>query len=209
MNRLIAIATLTGLVALPVFAQSYQYTPIEGPYLDANAYHDGDTLNGREDGREDKGGDTGHGDSGYRLVAGYRFTPNLALEASYLDFGDVTANATFTDGADAAWADIDGGFDGVGLALIGRLPIQGGLSVHGKLGMIAWDGDVSGIARLSGEVLDDDASSDAGNDPFFGIGAEYEIQQIIIRGEYERYDIGDSGTDFEIDLVSASLGYRF
>ncbi|APE30559.1 hypothetical protein BOX17_06065 [Halomonas aestuarii] len=208
MKRLIATAALASLVASPAFAQSYQYTPIEGPYLGGAIGHaslDSDTLNELEE----LGLDTDDSDTAYKLFAGYRFTPNFAMEASYLDFGDFSADATFTNGTDTATADLEGGLDGVGLALVGKLPIQGGLSVHGKLGMIAWDGDVSGTARLNGEVIYDGAAGEDGTDPFYGIGAEYEIQQVMIRGEYERYDISDSGEDFEIDLFSASLGYRF
>lgn len=208
MKRLIATAALAGLVASPAFAQSYQYSPAEGPYLGAGigyATMDNDTL----DELDNLGLDTDDSDTGYKLFAGYQFNPNFAVEASYLDFGDFTANATVTDGVNTATADIEGSIEGFGFALVGKLPIQSGFSVHGKLGMIAWDGDVSGTARLNGDVIYDGESGEDGTDPFYGIGAEYEIDRIMMRAEYERYDISDSGEDFEVDLFSASLGYRF
>ncbi len=208
MKRLIATAALATFVATPAFAQSYQFNPDEGLYLGAGigyAKLDNDTL----DALEDIGIDTDDSDTGYKLFAGYQFNPNFAIEASYLDFGDFTGNATFTDGTNTATADIEGSIDGFGFALVGKLPIQGGFSVHGKLGMIAWDGDVSGTARFNGDIIYDAESGENGTDPFYGIGAEYVIDRIMIRGEYERYDISDSGEDFEIDLISASLGYRF
>jgi OOP family OmpA-OmpF porin len=75
--------------------------------------------------------------------------------------------------------------------------------------MIAWDGNISGTARYNGDIVYQDEGGADGTDPFYGIGAEYEIEQIIMRAEYERYDLSDSGEDFDIDLISASIGYRF
>jgi OOP family OmpA-OmpF porin len=71
--------------------------------------------------------------------------------------------------------------------------------------MIAWDADYK---ESDSDGWSYSESAD-GTDPFYGVGAEYEINQIIMRAEYERYEISDSGEDFEIDLMSASLGYRF
>ncbi|WP_280553379.1 porin family protein [Halomonas sp. 25-S5] len=203
MKRLIATAALAGLVASPAFAQSYQYNPAEGPYLGAGIGHsslDNDTLNEWDS----YGVSTDDTDTGYKLFAGYQFNPNFAVEASYLDFGDFSASGS--SGPDNA--NIKLGVDGFGFALVGKLPIQNGFSVHGKLGMVAWEADLEGNATLDGSYYRASAGED-GTDPFYGIGAEYEIQQIMMRAEYERYDISDSGEDFEIDLFSASLGYRF
>ncbi|MGM0982551.1 MAG: outer membrane beta-barrel protein [Pseudomonadota bacterium] len=121
-----------------------------------------------------------------------------------MDFGN--AEASYRYNSQPGNAELSA--EGFGFALVGKLPIQNGFSVHGKLGMIAWDADLKdnyfdGTARTS------DAYGEDGTDPFYGIGAEYEINQLMMRAEYERYDISESGEDFEIDLVSASLGYRF
>ncbi|HSP56940.1 MAG TPA: porin family protein [Halomonas sp.] len=211
MKHLIASTVLASLVAGPASAQSYQYNeynPDEGLYLGAglgNSMLDNDTLNELED----LGANTDDSDTGYKLFAGYQFNPNFAIEASYLDFGDFKANGSATDGVNIATADINANVEGFGFALVGKLPIQNGFSIHGKVGMIAWDGEVSGTARNNGDIIYQDEGGSDGTDPFYGVGAEYEINQVFIRAEYERYEISDSGEDFEIDLVSASLGYRF
>lgn len=204
MKRLITTAALAAsLAATSAFAQSYHYSPDEGPYLGAGIGHsklDNDTL----DWLGDNGVNTDDSDTGYKLFVGYQFNPNFAIEAGYVNFGEFTANAA----AGRDNANLELGIDGFTGALIGKLPIQNGFSVFGKLGMVVWDADLSGSATVSGQSFREKGSED-GTDPFYGIGAEYEINQIMIRTEYERYDLSKSGEDFEIDLFSASLGYRF
>ncbi|SEL57743.1 outer membrane beta-barrel protein [Halomonas daqiaonensis] len=203
MKRLIATAALATLVASPAFAQSYQYNPAEGPYLGAGLGYsklDNDTL----DWLGDLGASTDDSDTAYKLFAGYQFNPNFAVEAGYADFGDFEASGA--DGANSARLKL--GVEGFTAALVGNLPIQNGFSVFGKLGMVAWDADLDLDATINGDVYRESASED-GTDPFYGIGAEYEIDRIVVRTEYERYDISESGEDFEIDLFSTSLGYRF
>ena len=200
MKRLITTAILTGLIASPAFAQSYQYSPNEGPYLGIGLGHaslNNDTL----DRLDDLGADTDDSDTGYKLFAGYQFNPNFAIEAGYVDFGEYSASAAIP--GYSAKAEVSA--DGFTAALVGKLPIQNGFSVHGKLGLVAWDGDYK-ESDSNGWSYSESAD---GTDPFYGVGAEYVVQQIIMRAEYERYDLSDSGEDFEIDLISASIGYRF
>ncbi len=203
MKRLIVTTALATLVASPAFAQSYPGVPDEGFYLGAGIGQsklDNDTL----DWLGSIGANTDDKDTAYKVFAGYQFNPNFAVEASYLDFGDYTASAS--DGADSA--NIKLGVDGFGFALVGKLPIDGGFSVFGKLGLIAWDASLSGSATIDG-VTYRDTAGDSGTDPFYGAGVEYVIDQVMVRAEFERYDLSDSGEDFTIDMISASVGYRF
>lgn len=203
MKSLIATAALAGLIATPAFAQSYHYNPHAGFYLGAGIGYselDNDTL----DWLESIGANTDDSDTGYKLFAGYQFNPYYAVEASYVDLG--AASASGASGADSAKLTL--GMDGYTAALVGKLPIASGVSVLGKLGMIAWDADLDLDATIDGQSYDAHAEED-GTDPYYGIGAEYVIDRFMLRGEYERYDISESGEDFEIDLISASLGYRF
>ena len=200
MKRLIATAALTTLVAAPAFAQSYSGVPDEGFYLGTaigQAKFKNDTL----DDLGSLGFNTDDKDTAFKLFAGYQFNPNFAVEASYVDFGDFTASAAVP--GYSARAEV--GADGFGFALVGRLPIDAGFSVFAKLGLIAWDGDYkeSDSDGWSYSESTDDI------DPFYGIGAEYVVNQVMMRLEFERYDLSDSGEDFEIDLISASIGYRF
>ena len=208
MKRLIATAALATLVATPAFAQTYPGVPDEGFYLGTavgQAKFKNDTL----DDLGSLGFNTDDKDTAFKLFAGYQFNPNFAVEASYIDFGDFEASAFATDGSNVATGNIKASVDGFGFALVGRLPIDAGFSVFGKLGLIAWDGKVSGVARENGTIIFEGSDSADDIDPFYGIGAEYVVNQVMVRAEFERYDLRDSGEDFEIDLISASIGYRF
>ncbi|MGJ7459156.1 porin family protein [Halomonas sp. RA08-2] len=214
MKRLIATAALATLVATPAFAQSYQYNPHEGPYIGAGfgqaktgADLDlGDEL--RSEGFTVISTNTDDADVGFKVFAGYQFNPNFAIEASYLNFGDFESNAQTVVGDIPASIQGDISVEGFGFALVGKLPIQNGFSVYGKLGLIAWDADIDvRTDTLIGNISASDGED--GIDPFYGIGAEYVINQLILRAEIERYDLSEGGDDFEIDLISASIGYRF
>ncbi|WP_168012633.1 porin family protein [Halomonas salinarum] len=200
MNRLATtavISTLALLVSTPALAQGYQYDPHAGLYLGAgvgNAVLDNDSL----DLLDSLGANTDDSDTAYKLFAGYDFNANFALEASFVDFGEFEANA----GTESLKASADG----FGIGLVGRLPIQSGFSIHAKVGMFAWDGDID---YSESTTSSDFSLGEDGTDPFYGVGAEYVIDRVMIRGEYERYDLSDSGEDFTIDLASVSLGYLF
>ncbi|MFY0991751.1 outer membrane beta-barrel protein [Halomonas sp. C05BenzN] len=206
MKRLIATAALATLVATPAFAQSYPGVPDEGPYLGAGIGHaklDFD-IEGfyRDLGFPNVSSDDT--DVSYKLFAGYQFNPYFAVEAGYVDFGSFTASSTATDFSGNAKLSVDG----FTAALVGKLPIQSGFSVYGKLGMVAWDADLKESASFMGMSASASYGED-GTDPFYGIGAEYVVDQIMMRAELERYDISESGEDFTIDMISASIGYRF
>ena len=207
MKRLIATAALATLVATPAFAQSYPGVPDEGFYLGTaigQAKFKNDTL----DELGSLGFSTDDKDTAFKLFAGYQFNPNFAVEASYVDFGDFTADGNATIGGDSYSANFDASVDGFGFALVGRLPIDAGFSVFGKLGLIAWDGDLKNDYVVGGQRVSDSFSAD-GTDPFYGVGVEYVINQVMVRAEFERYDMSDLDADLDVDLISASIGYRF
>ncbi|MCE9664569.1 outer membrane beta-barrel protein [Halomonas sp. M5N1S17] len=204
MKRLIATAALATLVSSPAFAQSYQPGPHTGLYLGAGLGQsklDNDTL----DLLSDLGASTDDTDTAYKLFVGYDFNPNFSLEASYVDFGDFTASGSINGEP----ADGKASADGFGFALLGRLPIQHGFGIYGKVGLIAWDGKGSGnFTTTQGNRVQVLGSAD-GTDPFYGVGVEYVVNQVMVRAEYEYFDLRDQGEDFTIDLISAGIGYLF
>lgn len=131
-------------------------------------------------------------DSGYKVFAGINFNLidllNLAVEASYVDFGEqegsianITGNKLEVDAWTAA------ALAGVDLGPIG---------VFAKAGFASWDGDVS--------AGNSDFSED-GTDPLYGVGAKFQIGSLAVRGEYEIYDL----EDIDIDYISVGLSYTF
>ncbi|WP_458524532.1 porin family protein [Onishia taeanensis] len=204
MKRLI-VTTLFSLSVLSsnaVLAQGNQLGPGAGFYLGAGIGYttvDSDAI----DYLKSRGANTDDSDTAYKLFAGYDFNDKFSLEASYIDFGEASANGSV--GSDSV--DIEASLDGIGFAALARWPIPSGVGIYAKLGLVAWDSDVKGHA------IDDGVEyyfiGVDGTDPFYGVGAEFVVDRVMIRGEYERYDISNDGEDFTIDLASLSLGYLF
>jgi len=126
-------------------------------------------------------------DSGGKLFGGYHLNENFAVEASYYDFGDqVDGSSTLS-------------IDGFSLGLVGSVPLSDRFSVFGKVGIHAWDADISGPIRAR-------FSDDSDSDLFYGAGLDYAMNSNwTIRGEYERYEVDD----FNMDVGSVGLIYNF
>jgi OOP family OmpA-OmpF porin len=123
----------------------------------------------------------------YKLYAGGNFLPWLGAEAGWVSFGEV---------GDAA-----GRFesDGWTIAALTYLPLQQPIpwAPYLKVGQYFWDADRS---FTGGSVSDD------GNDLFGGIGAQFELTEVVdLRVEYERYQIDDA--DIDSAWVNAQLRF--
>lgn len=127
-------------------------------------------------------------DFGYKIFGGYNFgiipLLDLAVEGSYVDFGDISSS-----GIDKFDVGVTG-FDIFGLAALNLGPI----GVFGKMGQVWWSRD----SNVS--IIDD-----SGNDMAYGIGLRFQIGSIAIRGEYEYFDLDGS----EIGLLSAGASWTF
>jgi OOP family OmpA-OmpF porin len=80
------------------------------------------------------------------------------------------------------------GYDAAGLLIF---PI-GPIDLYGKVGMLSWTASGGGTS--------------SGTDPFYGVGAGFNIWKIGIRAEYERYQIKD--TD-KVQMYSLSALFMF
>lgn len=134
--------------------------------------------------------DTGfdESDSAYKIFGGYNFgvipLVDLAVEASYADFGNPSAGTTS--------AEISG-LNAFGLAGLSFGPF----GVFAKAGVISWDADVtSGTAT----------SSKSGTDSAYGLGARFAIGSFSVRAEYEYFDLE---SDLEVGMASISGVYTF
>lgn len=127
-------------------------------------------------------------DTSWKIFGGWQLNQNVAFEAGWVDFGEVTG----IKGGSAVSAEVDGWT----LAAKGILPLNEQFSVFGKLGMISWD--LKGGGAASG--TDDD-----GTDLLYGIGAQYMFtDQVGLVGEWEWYDI-----DNDVDLLSVGVLIKF
>jgi len=127
---------------------------------------------------------------------GYQFNEFFALEADYIDFGK------FGDD------DVDAKLKGLGLGLIGRLPITDTFGVYAKAGAFASSFDV--------DAFDEDETYDEVN-PFVGAGVDFRVtQHLTAFAEYDRYNVDIDEDDFNgqvtndgPDFDTGRVGLRF
>lgn len=128
-------------------------------------------------------------DNSWKVIAGYRFVPQFAAEANYVDFGEATAPSLIpgTQGfASEARA--------LALYGVGMLPVPY-FDLFVKAGAAQIDAKQSG----PGLNVDDDTTEFA-----YGAGAQARFGALGIRLEYEKFD-----TDVVGDLDLLSLGATF
>jgi len=114
-------------------------------------------------------------DTGYKIFAGYNFGLfpfiDLAVEGSYVDFGEASADIL----GGSANASVTG-WDAFGLAGVKLGPV----GLFAKVGAMAWDSEI--------EVINN-RIDDSGSDPAYGIGARVQLGSLAVRAEYEVIDV--------------------
>ena len=127
-------------------------------------------------------------DTSWKIFGGWEFNRNIAIEAAWVDFGEISGSI------DGSKVSAEG--DGWLLAGKGTLPLNEQFGVFAKFGMIMWD--VEGGGAASG--LDDD-----GTDLIYGLGAQYMFtDRFGVVGEWEWYDI-----DNDVDVFSIGALIKF
>lgn len=132
-------------------------------------------------------------DVGFKLFGGYKFTPYVAVEASYVDYGKATASAGPVS------VDLTGTSFGVGVA--GFLPFNNVLTGVGRLGL------ASNKAKLSGPGF---SSSDTNTKPYFGIALDFRVMpQLHIEGGLDFTTFEEDGDEADVRLLSVGVRYEF
>jgi len=127
-------------------------------------------------------------DNAYKIFGGYNFgyipMLDLAIEASYVDFGNPGSGPV----------DIDLS----GLNVFGLVGFKlGPVGLFAKAGMISWDSEIS---------IDFNNEDDSGTDPAYGVGARIQFGSFAIRAEYEYFDVSEVK---DASMISASAVYTF
>lgn len=145
--------------------------------------------------------------TGFKMLGGYRFNENFALEGGYFDLGKFGYTAT-TQPAGSLVGSIK--LRGVNLDLVGTLPITDRFSVFGRVGAAYAEAqdtfDVTGPVRVPNRN-----PSKQDTNVKYGLGLQYALTPALaLRGEVERYRVDDAlDNKGSIDLVSLGLIYRF
>jgi OOP family OmpA-OmpF porin len=144
----------------------------------------------------------------WRLQGGYRFSPNLALEAGYIDFGKVDYQANYSGGS--AQGSLKAG--GVDLAALALLPLNDSFTIFGKLGVV----DATVKSNLQAGAPADSASGNTSVNsvrPLLGLGATYKLtDNVDLRADYDYVNgLGSSSKTGKMTVNMFSLGavYNF
>jgi OOP family OmpA-OmpF porin len=137
-------------------------------------------------------------DNAWKVFAGYRFNPYIAIEAAYIDFGHPSDRFEAT-GANGNYRVALSGF---APSLIGTVPV-GPVELFAKLGYYYYNVDVRVDFDTPGPSLD---SSHSGSDLIYGGGVGLTLaDHLQLRAEYEVVDL-DRGNS---DAVWLSAAWRF
>jgi hypothetical protein len=175
-----ALAASCSLLSLPALSAD------NGIYLGASVGQSGVQFDDNIDGQSF---DFDTSATGFKAIAGWRFLDWLAVEANYVDLG------SGDDTIDGERLETD--INGVSLAAIGFVPI-GPVDLFAKVGAINWNADLQ--TESLGSLSDD------GTDLTYGLGAQFRVWSLSIRGEYEIFDI--DGPD-DVDMFSIGVTWTF
>ena len=128
--------------------------------------------------------------TGFKAIAGWRFLDWLAVEGNYVDLGS---------GDDRVLGEnVKSDVNGVSLSAVGFLPV-GPVDLFARVGAINWNADL----EAPGLGI---RGSDDGTDFAYGVGAQFRVWSLSVRGEYERFDISNADT---VDLISIGVTWTF
>lgn len=156
-------------------------------------------------------------DVGIRLFGGYRVAPNWALEFGFASLGRYKHR--YNNAGNVALYDYEAG--ALTVAAAARLPLTGGLSLNGRIGVALTATELS-LRRDNGTAnppfcpdtwswYSDCASRR--NNLYWGLGAQFDVSpRWGIRLDYDNY--GEVGEEFEtgradIETMSVNFVWRF
>ena len=149
---------------------------------------------GATDWRTDCPSGSGCDDStlGFKLYTGTKFNDYLGAEIGYVNLGRPDTNG----GRQTA--------QGANLSLIAGVPIGDRFGVNAKVGtMYAWTNTTGNVpAHLAGKERDFGLT--------YGAGATMALApQLLLRVDWDRYNLDFKGRDGKVDMLSAGVQYLF
>lgn len=148
-------------------------------------------------------------DTGYAITLGWRFSPQLAAEGTFIEAGEARFDLAAVDGAPVSNATIRVRSSGVVLSLAGNWPLHDSLSLEGRAGAYIGKTEtrVRGMATspLGGRPINSLVGSDSKVGLTAGIAALVAFNETwALRAGYDYLDKA-----FGKDAGRISLGVRF
>jgi OOP family OmpA-OmpF porin len=153
-------------------------------------------------------------DTAWKIFGGYQFTPNLAVELGYNDFGRISGDATLTFGGSTFTGNAKVEATAFELTGVGTLPLGQQFSLYGKLGVYYAETKASANVQQTTPPFASASSSQSDNNSnlTFGLGARYDFtKNIAVRAEWQRFSkVGSDNTGKgDIDVLAIGGLYRF
>jgi OmpA-OmpF porin, OOP family len=154
-------------------------------------------------------------DTSWRLHGGADFGRYVAVELGYSDFGEATV-AGQNDGSGGFWA---AGpvrqrlaFEGIDLALVGKVPVTDAWILYATAGVLAWDSSfgLSGTRQCCGAFVITESHDDV--DLSYGAGLRYDAflpWRIVAEYRTVTFDSGFFIRHAQVDSIGISLAYLF
>lgn len=182
-KAILSVTALGALMAIPFNASARGYD--EGSaepsvYLGAGAGYN--RLDGQPfDEPNDDYGNFGDSRATWKGFVGVQFTPLLAVEGQYIDFG------THDNEQDNVQA------HGWGANLVLNVPIAPGITPFAKVGTLSWTSD--GMFTTDG-TPNGTGFYEKGTDLSWGGGINFRVaRNVEVRAEYERFRMADARVD--------------
>ena len=150
--------------------------------------------------------DKGSGNQ-WRLQGGYRFSPNLAVEGGFIDFGKDKYTAAYAGGSAQGKLKASG----IDVAAVLSLPVTDSFSVFGKAGVVAAKVKSSLVANAPATAASGSSSATVVR-PLLGVGASYKLtQNVDLRADFDHVSgLGKTSTGKMSDnMFSLGVGYNF
>lgn len=178
-------AGIAGLAMLTVAAAAVAQEPEESKGF----YFGGGITQTRFDAENFSAADVDDEDNSWKIIAGWRFTPQFALEGNYVDFGEATAGSLVPGVAGSS-----ANAQAFAAYAVGMIPVPW-FDLFAKAGAAQIDAE---LRDPSGNV-DDDTTEFA-----YGGGAQLRLGNLAVRAEYEKFDTDVIG---DLDLISLSATF--
>lgn len=155
-------------------------------------------------------------DTAWSAIAGYRFSPFIALEASYTDFGTAEYRSSGTvnppgptTSAPASYS-VDFAVNGFTIAAVGAIPLGEMFDVHARAGMLFSDMEISQTATIGTASASETYTADS-RDLLYGLGVGLRLKERwSFSLDWQQFkDVGDEDETGESDLDTLSLGVVF
>lgn len=164
--------------------------------------------------------DTG---SAWKLFGGYNFNDNFALEATYVDLGEVTAKSTATGTFNLGGSNtfpgslgvkVKGESSALTLDAVGKFKPTSYIDLFAKAGLYNAQSKLTVTVTPTdsgGAYPESDSTDDSNTNLHFGLGANgWFTNNLGVRLEWEMLkNVTIAGADVDISVVSASLMYKF